>query len=192
MSGLAGISLGAKLLGVKGALARVPRPVWIALAVAAALLVGVLWHHHAAGKALKAADQAGYQRRDAEVKAAALKLKSKIDALTAKIAADERKRNAQAHHDNDAAADALLVRGPGKAVCSVRSISASPAVRPSSGSSVAVDGQVAGLPEPGGQQLIALPFNDTVAFAREFDACQIDRRSWEQLWRETQKVWPKP
>lgn len=191
MSGLAGIGLGAKLLGVRSALAKVPRPVWIALAVAAALLVGVLWHHHAAGKALKAADKAGYERRDAEVKAAALKLKARIDGLTKKISDQERALNAQAHNDSNRAADALLVRGPGKAVCSVRAEPASPAIRPSGGSSVAVNGGVAQLLDPGGQPLIALPFADSVAFAREHDACQIDRRSWEQWYGKLVKAWPK-
>lgn len=191
MTSMVGIGIASKLLGVKSTLSKIPPKVWYALAIIAALAIAFFWHQHAAHKALKAADQAGYNRRSKEVEQAALKLKAKVDALTAKIVLEERKRNAQAHRDNDVAADALLVRGPGKAVCSVRPVASGPALRPADGSPVAVNGQVAGVPEPGGQSLIALPFADSVSFAREHDSCQIDRKSWEDWHSAVLKAWPK-
>lgn len=191
MSGL-GLALGARLLPVRAFFGSVPRWVWIGLAIALAALLSVLWHGHVAGKALKAADKAGYDRRSKEVEQRALKLKAKVDALTAKITTEERNRNAEAHRGNDAAANALLVRGPGKAVCSVRPIASSPALRDPGRPSGALDGKVAGLPEPGGQSLIALPFDDTVGFSREADSCQIDRKSWEQWYGRLVKAWPTP
>jgi homospermidine synthase len=60
--GLKGAALAARLVGVKASFAKVPRWVWIGLAITAAVVGAVIWHQSAAHKALNAADEAGYAR----------------------------------------------------------------------------------------------------------------------------------
>lgn len=163
---------------------------WITIGVVIAVIGLGFAIRHSIHNAIKAADKAGYERRDAEVKAAALKLKKKIDDLTTKITDEERTRNVEAHRAVDARATTMLVRGPGKAVCPVHSGTAGAAGNNASGGQVSAP--VAGVPEPGGQQLIALPFNDAVAFGKQSDSCEVDLKSWDSWYKRLQDAWPKP
>jgi hypothetical protein len=174
---------------VAGVVKRIPPKAWLYIAIAVAVVAGFLWHQHAAHSALKKADAAGYVRAMGDVEKRALKLKAKMDAVTAKISNQERKRNEEAHRRIDRSADALLVRGPGKAVCSVRSQpSASPNPAPGAGQ---VAGGLDQMPNGGGSDLIALPFTGTVKFARQADHCEADLASVWSWYGDLVKAWPK-
>lgn len=105
---------------VGGFLKAVPRWVWIAIAIGLALLGAYLWHQHAAGKALKAADQAGYDRAKAEDAAALKQLREKAAQATGAgraIADDTRSKNDETNRAVRADAADLLLRGPGASRC---------------------------------------------------------------------------
>jgi hypothetical protein len=173
----------------RSSVAKVPPKAWLYIAIAAALVGGFVWHQVHAHKALKKADAAGYVRAMRDVEQRALKLKSKVDAMTAKIANHERILNDQAHRRVDRNADALLLRGPGKALCSIRSEpSAAAGSAPASGQ---VDGGLGKLPDARGTDLIALPFTGTVKFARQGDHCEADLTSWWSWYDKLTAAWPK-
>lgn len=194
MSGIgaafAALNIGAKLTGISGVLKKVPPKVWYGLALAAALLVGFLWHQHAAHKALKAQYTAGYAQAGKDIAAHALKLKAKIDAMTVKIAADERSKNDAENRRISAAADALRLRGPGKAGCTLRSEPAA-AAGGHEPSGRASDVAVAGLPDPTGIDLIGVPFDDAVDFGKSHDAWRAEALSWRSFWARLVAAWPK-
>lgn len=111
MSGLAGISLGARLLGVRKALAKVPAWAWLAIAAALLAWWGVA---HVRGL-IGDADGAGYDRAMTEVMVKSERLKRQADELTAtattlqlQISNDERTRADE--QARDIAADAAALR----------------------------------------------------------------------------------
>jgi sensor c-di-GMP phosphodiesterase-like protein len=102
-----------------GALLKaVPAWAWKALAIIALLVAAFLWHQHAAHKALNAAYAHGKADEAERVKKQALELKAKIDALTGKIATQERAKNEEANRRIAADAGDLRMQGPGRAICS--------------------------------------------------------------------------
>lgn len=183
---------GTAIAKTKAGYAAIPPKVKLAIVGIIAAIFLIWLHQHVAHKRLKAQYDAGYTQRGLDDAEAARKEKAKLDAATTWISELERTKNVEAHKRVDRDADAVLLRGPGLATCRGGSSAPSPALRrPSAATDVTVDGQVDRLPDTGGVDLIALPFPDAVAFAREHDACEVDRASWENLYRELQKVWPK-
>jgi hypothetical protein len=173
-------------LAVKAFLGRIPRGVWIVLAVVILLGLGVRWYQ---GQ-IKAADRAGYARAERDIAAKALALKAKIDATTAKITAKLKERNDVETHRIAAVADDVRLRGPGKAACPrfARVPNAASGHSPPAREGSPAVGEV---PDAGGADLIALPFSGTIALAEQHDKCRADilsYREWEKQLRET---WPK-
>lgn len=190
--GLTGGGIGvAALLGggpaMLGALAiarsfvkRVPPKVRYALAIAAALIAAFFVHQHYAGKALKAADGAGYARAKGEdakvadrIRQQALTLKARAEQLGIQISsALKEQHNAKIDSVHADVADVVRL-GPGKAGCGRLDHPAAPALsggqEPASG---AGDAPLAQVPDRGGPALIALPFDDAVRFAGQ---CDINR-----------------
>jgi hypothetical protein len=98
-------------------LKRIPRQVWIALAIAAALVAAFLWHQHAMHKALKQAHDSGYAQARSEdqaaidkARAAARDWKLKADQANETIHKKEQALHDQTVANNHALADALRMR----------------------------------------------------------------------------------
>jgi hypothetical protein len=171
-------------------LKRIPKQVWIAVAIALALAAAFVWHQHKAHSALKSADAAGYARAMKDVEARALKLKAKVDKLTAKISAEERTKNDVENRRIASAADALRLRGPGKALCTV------PAGAPGASSghfdaSGPGDASVSGVLDPQRVALVGLPVSSAVGFAEQHDVLRAEVISWREWYRRLQEAWPK-
>jgi hypothetical protein len=171
-------------LAARAMLGRVPRAVWIALAVIAVLFVGVRVH---SGK-VKAYGKAQFEAGRNSAKADMVALQVKLNAANAKIAADMRiKNDAKANAIRDDATR-LSVRGPGKAAC--------PAVIPSrSGGSVAPGGQgnaaVDQVPDGERVDLIGLPFAGAVAGAEQADLNRAEVLSWREWYAKMSAEWGK-
>jgi hypothetical protein len=119
---LAATFIGQKVKDGAGFLASVPKPVWEGFTVVAYVLALLFLHQHYANAALKAADAAGYQRRADEDAKAIVELAAKVrttDAQLAAIATNQRNHADEENRRTNADADALLVRGPGKATAPV-------------------------------------------------------------------------
>lgn len=167
-----------------GLLAGIPRPVWEAAAVIGYVLAFIALHQSYAHAQLRAADKAGYERRSAEDAKALALLRSRAalaEAAAASYANQLRERHEQETHANAAAAAALLVRGPGAAGCRPVSHPALPAA--SSGRVEAggkADAAVARLPDDQGPELLGMPFDAAVAFAREHDDYRSEVKAWHE------------
>jgi len=177
-------------LAVRAFLGRVPKQVWLALAVVALIVSGVIWHGHRVHSAINAAEKRGADAEAKRIEVKALALKAKIDALTKSIADIERKANSEKISSSNARADALLVRGAGKASCPRNAFAASPASGPQPPARSGND-PLAGLPDAGGTELIALPFPGAVGAGKVCDANLIDNQSWRSWYAKLVEAWPK-
>lgn len=199
MSGLAGIAWGAKLLGVRKVLAKVPTFVWVLIAASLVLVVAWRWH---VGE-VKGADRAGFNRGVDTTKTAykkalaiarviALQRRAKQEAAAAAITKELNGETARLRRERDAAARRLLDHGPGAAAC--RGPVDHPGVpaaaggnRPAATGSAAL----AGLPSDQGQQLAGLPWAGTVALAANHDALRAYYLA-DRAWHERQAAeWEK-
>jgi hypothetical protein len=180
--------LWSKAKAVSGWQALSPHAKKIVLGIVAAVVLFFV-HQHFAHRALKNAATVAVAAEDARISKQALALKAKIDALTLQIATTERNRLNEENARIDRSADALLVHGPGKAACTLRSEPSAATGGPAPlGSEVGA--RLASVPNAGGASLIALPFNDAVtAFDhKDKDSAEVD--SWHRWYNELLKAWP--
>lgn len=179
MSGLAGIRLGAKLLGVRKKLASVPWQVWAVLALVIALGVGgcVLKNKHE--DAVKTFGDQRYQEgrdsRDAEIKAAQ---DAKAEADRKLAAALREKANAENARITTRTND-LRLRGPGAAACPNFT---APSTRTSGRNAAAPEAGAAGLGVPENDRA-AVPWGWLVGQIEDKDKCLIEAGSWREQHR---------
>jgi hypothetical protein len=157
----------------------IPKQVWIALLIVAAVVAAYLWHRHVVGNAIAAAEKRGSNAAYASVAEQAAMLKNKADTLARTAAGIAKEKNDEVHGRIDADAGALLVRDAGRATCTGVAGSAAGTNQRPVGNDEA-DASVDRLPDDVGTALIALPFPGTVAFARQNDRCIADLRAYEQ------------
>jgi hypothetical protein len=122
--GPAMLGAGVKLLGLAR---RIPPKAWLYIAIAAALVAGVVWHQHKAHAAIAAAEARGVQRANAiwsakvaKVAADAAAVRRSAEQVAAAISKEERTKNDEARNRNAATADALRLRGAGAAASHCR------------------------------------------------------------------------
>lgn len=170
---------------------KVPPKVWIALAIAAALLVGYLVHQHRAHNALKAAHDAGYTQAKAEDVEAARKIAARarqIEAngrvITQKVEVQHAKDNARV---NDNARDLRLRAPPGIGGVRVTGSALPGLSGPTGSGDGAAQGAISGL-----AQIPWLPLID------HGELCDLDRakltalQSWVALQRKAQDEGKRP
>jgi hypothetical protein len=177
------------ILALRAFFGRISPAAWRIIIVVAVLAAGVILHQRAAHKALRTADATGYARAMTEVETKAKALKAKADRLNAAIAADERKRNDEQARHIARDADDLRLRGAGKAICprhaGLPGGSSGP-VAPGRPADDTLDPVLDGR----GAELIALPFDDTVAFAEQRDLDRAEVLSWRSWYDRLVKAWP--
>lgn len=165
-----------------GFLKRIPRGVWIAVLIAALLALGTCAHK-------RSVKRFGDERYAAGVKAEGdriAKKARKLEVQAIELAEKLRSKNSEENRRIDSDAGALLVRGPGKAACLNTAAPAAsgrqPTARPGD---VAVDQ----VPDRTGTELIAMPFPDTIAFAKQHDLCLAEAKSWREQNRQMTEDW---
>lgn len=168
-------------------LKTIPPKVWYAIGIIAALFAAYLIHHHVVHKALAAEYQRGMADEAAHIEKQALAIKQKADALNAGIASAIRSKNDEQNRAIAADAGTIRVLGPGKAACH-------PVLPAAPGGPVAPSGSgnapVAPVPSTGGQQLIALPFDDTLDFGQNHDSYRVEVLSWHTWYAKLVAAWP--
>lgn len=174
---------------VGNAIKRIPAWAWIALAVAAIIVGGIIWHQHTAHAAIAAAEKRGEDRAYARVAEQARKLEQRANAASSKIASTLRSKNDETNLRIVRDADAQLLRGPGKAA--YRSCPAAPAG--ASGHVAAdrpADAAVDQMPDGERPDLIVMPFADAIAFAEQHDLNRAEALSWREGDRKQRAAWP--
>lgn len=187
---LPAIAIGAKLLGARKALKRVPRKVWITLAVVAAVvLAGWLAHRWHAGKVEAFGNEryaAGYAQARGEIEA----LRQQINRRNAELAAALRSKHDEQIRRNSADADALRLRGPGRAACASAFYIPAAAGR-HDGAGRPADAAVGDVRSEQREPLVGLPFAPTVAFAEQHDNFRTEALSWRAWHFQFTTEWEK-
>jgi hypothetical protein len=176
-------------------------PVWkkrilIALAALALFFLHQWYAHRQIAAAYAEGKTAGYQQRKAEDDKAFAAFTKKAEAVTAtmnKVTEEVRQHHDQDLRNNAARADAIVVRGAGKARC--RQLEA-PAVPVSSGGHDGaapghVDADMDSMPPDGGSELIAMPLDGAAGFAREHDDYASEVIAWRTWYPRMVEQWNK-
>lgn len=172
-----------KMAPVKAALAKIPRGVWIGLAVIAILLLGTCAHKRSVKKFGEERYAAGVKAEGDRIAAKAQKLAS----AAAEISAKARSLNSETNRRIAAGADALRVSGPGKASClNPATPGASRYIAPA-GKPDATRPQV---PSGDGQALLAaVPWPWLVDRAEQCDLNRAEAETWRAWHRQLEESW---
>jgi hypothetical protein len=150
----------------------------------ALLLGGYAWYHHQ----VTAAYNRGKADEAEHVRVQAIELKASVDALTAQTVNAIRSRTDAEDNRISGFADALRVRGPGRATCAgapgVPGAASGP--EPTAGPPGAPVDRVS---YPEWEQLIGMPFAPTVDFAKGHDQCQADLRAYRERDAKLKAAW---
>jgi hypothetical protein len=189
--------LGRMWTNAKADYARIPPKVKLVLLALALAFAAFLLHQHVAHKALKAADQAGYNRRASEDAAALVELQRRVRTAEANgtaIATDTRSKNDASNSAINAHADALSMRGPGAARCRQVSNPVVPAASSEHGAGSDRPADAAGGSVPAGDgqsNLAAVPFDWLVNRARQCDLDRAENLSWRDWYVRESAEWQK-
>jgi hypothetical protein len=171
-------------------LGKVPSRVWkiLAIVVISGLLIffALRWHSNKVETFGNEKFQAGYDSRDAEIK----KLQTQLNQRNAELATALRSKTDEKLRDVARDADIIRLHGPGKAACtSVGGLPTSPGghdqTRTSPGTSLPEvrDGEW--------DELIALPFSETVTVFENHDSLRIEVLGWREYHRVFTEEWKK-
>jgi hypothetical protein len=156
-------------------------------AVGLAIILGaILWHNHA----VTAAYNRGKADEAAHVAAQAIALKSQVDTLSTNISTLIRSRTDAENDRISDAADALRLRGPGKATCPrPAGIPAGAGGRDTAAGSAGAAVDRVSYPE--WEQLLAVPFSPTIDFAKGHDQCQVELKAYREWRKQLEALWTK-
>lgn len=170
-------------------LGRIPPKGWIAIGVAAALVVGFFVHQRRAHQALAEAyahgeadsDAAWSKRLDDEHKAA-LRWKAQAEAKQSTISKETGARHDQDLHSIASRADDQRLRGPGRAAAAGCGPGGAARLPAAGGGPVApagaADAALAGVPAD--EPLAIVPWNPLVAYGAEHDALLSEVKAWRE------------
>lgn len=181
-------------------LKRIPRWMWVTLAVVIAIVIASLVHQHYAGKRIAAAYAQGEQAADEKWQTAFDSMQATSEtwrnryqeqslALTQYLG----DQHAQTLRDNAVRADTLRLRGPGAAAarCGPGIATGLPSL-PGAADGSSAEPDVAGSSVPSGDGFAVVPWGWLVQRAEEHDALLSEvttARTWhteqEQLWNES-------
>jgi hypothetical protein len=184
MSGL-GLALGARLLPVGVFFKRIPPKAWLGIGIALAALVGVLWHGHAVRKHYAEAYAAGVAHESARIEAKAKKLAADAAAISAKARSLNNETNRRIARD----ADALRVRGPGRAACLNPATPGASRRQPAIGQADAARPEVP--PRDGEALLAAVPWPWLVDRAEQCDMNRAEAETWRNWHKQLVEAYEK-
>lgn len=172
-----------KLSPVGNFLKVIPRPVWIALAVIALLLLGTCAHKRSVKKFGDERYAAGVKHEGDRIAAKAEQIAKRAEEISAKARSLNNETNRRIASD----ADAVRVSGPGKAACLNPST-------PGAGRYVTPIGKPdAARPQvPTGDRealLAAVPWPWLVDRAEEHDLCLAEAATWRSWHKQLEESW---
>lgn len=175
---------GARLLPVRRFLARVPTWAWVVLGIALCGLVVARWH----SVQVKAFGSARYDEGYSAARDDARKIQEALARRHAAIASKLRSQVNEALAANSRAADAVRLRGPGKAACP-RIGGPSPASGGSQPAAAETGAAVAELHGGQWEPLVGLRFAPAVAVFEQHDALLVEVASWRNWYQVFSAEW---
>jgi hypothetical protein len=200
-AGFAGLELAGRFAGVTGFFKRVPRWVWVALAIAAAVVALLIWHgrevaahdKNLTAKVIAARDAQWQARFDAMRKQAEA-VRSKTEAAARKITQHLKDQHDEALRSNAAAARDLSLRGPGKAAAPVGCGPVDrPGVSAGAGDPVGAGGtaDIAASSLPPRDRLALVPWSWLVDQAQHADDSRAEVITWRNWYIDQAEAWEK-
>lgn len=172
-------------LAVKAFLGRIPRGAWIAAAVVAILLLGTCAHKRAVTKFGKERYAAGVKYEGDRIAAKARTLAAEAAAISAKARSLNSEKNRRIASD----ADAVRVRGPGKASCLNPATPGASRYIPPAGKPDAARPEV---PAANGEALLAaVPWPWLVDRAEQCDLNRAEAETWRAWHKQLEDAWAK-
>jgi hypothetical protein len=163
---------------------------WRPLLIGLAILGAFLWHQHAAHKAIADAYAKGKADEASHITKRALAIKEHADAVTGRISSALRSQNDEENRRIASDADAVRLRGPGKAACA-----SDPRISAAASGSQQARGPartpLARVPYPEWEQLIGMPFAPTVAYAEQHDLDRAEVLAWRDWYKKQSEAWAK-
>lgn len=182
MTGLAGIAAGGKVASALGLFKRIPRWVWIAVAIVLAIVAGVWWH----GRQVKAFGEERFNAGYAQAVEDGKKRVRKVEQNSARVTTEIRSKSDEEIRRNASRADDLRLRGSGAAAC------VHPGLPRGTGGHDQASGGTgaspAGVPQ---QDRISVPFDYAVDQAEIADANRIEVLAWREWHRRLTEEWKK-
>lgn len=182
---------------LSGVAQAIPPKVWLVIAVLAALGGAWWWHTSTVTAAYNKGYATAVVKRDAQWSAAFAKMnaaaeawRDNFDKRGARLAAEIGARHAQELRANAALADALRLRGPGRAAACFNpgggaGLSASPGGHDAPGG--AADAGVAGLPDE--TPMAILPWPELIQRSEDADADRSEVIAWRDWFARNKKAW---
>lgn len=171
---------------IGGFLSRIPARVWkmlaIALVVALLIFVGLRWHGHKVEQLRKESFAAGRQSAVKDMVA----LRDQLNRAHAQDVARMRSENDAKLRDVGRDADALRLRGPGRAACSAV-LSGGSGGRDQAGGEARAP--VSELPDAGRAELIALRFDAATDLGESHDSLRVEVLGWREWHAHFVKLW---
>jgi hypothetical protein len=169
-------------------LKRVPRFVWVALAIAVLLFAGFKLHQREAGEAIAAAEKRGADASDmrwqgqlAAARLEAAQWRAQAEDRQRRINQQLKERHDEKVRANAALADALRVRGPGAAAARCRPLDpASLSAAAGGRRQAAPAADAAGPPMPAADGLAVVPWEWLVRRAEQFDELLSEAMTWRR------------
>jgi hypothetical protein len=193
--GPAMLGAGVKLLGFAR---RIPPKTWLYIAVAVAVVAGVVWHQHRAHAAIAAAEARGVDRANAiwsakvaKVAAEAAAVRRSAERVGAAISKEERTKDDEARIRNATTSDALRLRGAGAAASHCRPLDHPGLAAAAGGHEPGAAGpDAAGPPVPAGDWAL-VPWGWLVERAREHDDGLAEIIAWRSSDQRQREAWEK-
>ena len=182
---------------LSGIAQAIPPKVWLVIAALSALGAAYWWHTSAVSAAYNKGYAQATVERDAawrgafaKMNAAAEMWRDNFDRQGAALAAEIGAKHAQELRANAARADALRLRGPGRAAACINSGGAA-SLLPASGGHDAPAGSddagVAGLPDE--TPMAILPWPDLIQRSEDADADRAEVKAWREWYARTTAEW---
>lgn len=179
--------LALKLSPVGAFLKRIPRPVWIAIAVVAVLLLGTCAHKKAVKNHYEEAYNKGVADEGQRIAAKALKIAAEATLISVKL----KELNNEENRRIAGAADTLRVSGPGKASCRDPAAPRASRRQPAIGSADASRPEMPTGNGPALPELAAVPWPWLVNRAEQCDLNRAEAETWRAWHKQLTENWEK-
>jgi hypothetical protein len=163
----------------------IPWQFWALLALVVALWLGIRWHAHEIEQTWQSGYDAGYAKAQEEQR----QLAAAVDKRSTQISNSERSKNDEAVRNIHDSADAISMRGPGKAGANCPSLAAAPS-GPEPATEQPSPATASLPPEDREDPLATVSWRWLVGTGKQCDLERAENVSWRNWYQAQAKSWP--